>query len=357
MQATQTIRAFFALVKGGLWGENVRILSFGKIDYDDLYRLATEQAVVGLVAAGLELLIDVKIPQVVALNFAGAMLQLEQRNKAMNAFIAETVERMRLAGINSMLVKGQGIAQCYEKPLWRTSGDVDFVFCDDNYPKAKAFFLPQSCGHKSERQYSKEFGLNIDQWLVELHGTQRTGLSSRIDKILDTLQKSAFYDGKVRFWMNGNTQVFIPNADEDVLFVFTHLLKHFYKGEGVNVRQICDLSRLIYCHYEQLDLGLLELRLKRMRLMTEWKAFGAVAVKCLGMPKDAMPFYKESVWGDKKARKIVGMILRSENKGRFAAAFSAIRIFPLNTLLFLPGILFDVNWLKVRERFKKDTTV
>ena len=26
------------------------------------------------------------------------------------------------------------------------------------------------------------------------------------------------------------------------------------------------------------------------------------------------------------------------------------RIFPLNTLRFLPGILFNVNWLKVKER-------
>lgn len=32
--------------------------------------------------------------------------------------------------------------------------------------------------------------------------------------------------------MDGKTQVFLPGADEDVVYVFTHFLGHFYKGGG-----------------------------------------------------------------------------------------------------------------------------
>lgn len=51
--------------KGGL------LLPYGDIDYAEVMRLAQEQAVVGLVAAGLEHVTDVKVPQVWALQFAG----------------------------------------------------------------------------------------------------------------------------------------------------------------------------------------------------------------------------------------------------------------------------------------------
>ena len=33
-------------------------------------------------------------------------------------------------------------------------------------------------------------------------------------------------------------QVFLPAPDEDVVFVFSHILQHFYK-EGIGLRQIC----------------------------------------------------------------------------------------------------------------------
>lgn len=56
-----------------------------------MYRFAQEQSVVGLVAAGLEHVQDVKVPQNVALSFAGATLQLEHRNKAMNEFVETDV--------------------------------------------------------------------------------------------------------------------------------------------------------------------------------------------------------------------------------------------------------------------------
>lgn len=64
-----TIEAFFALVRGGLWETEVQsFASYGEVDYAEIMRLAQEQAIVGLVAAGLEHVTDVKVPQVWALR-------------------------------------------------------------------------------------------------------------------------------------------------------------------------------------------------------------------------------------------------------------------------------------------------
>ncbi len=201
-------------------------MPYGEVDYAEVMRLAQEQAVVGLVAAGLEHVTDVKVPQVWALQFAGQTIQLEQRNKAMNQFIANLVAKMREADIYTLLVKGQGIAQCYERPQWRTSGDVDLFLSAENFEKAKSLLLPSSSGNKPECNYSKELGYYIDSWSVELHGTQRTGLSSRVDAEIDAVQMDLFYGEKVRPWNNEGTTIFLPAADEDVFLVFTHFIKH-----------------------------------------------------------------------------------------------------------------------------------
>ena len=120
-------QAFLALVRAGLWEKDVQLSSYGDIDFKEVYRLAEEQSVVGLVAAGIEHIVDIKIPKEDALQFVGQSLQLEQQNTAMNHFIGVIVDKMRAAGIYTLLVKGQGIAQCYERPLWRSCGDVDFL--------------------------------------------------------------------------------------------------------------------------------------------------------------------------------------------------------------------------------------
>lgn len=83
----------------------------------------------------------------------------------------------------------------------------------------------------------------------------------------------AFYRAMsgVRAWKNGDGWVMLPSANNDVVFVFTHFLKHFYKG-GIGLRQICDWCRLLWTFREELDVAVLEGRLKRTGLVSEWKA-------------------------------------------------------------------------------------
>ena len=344
-----TKEAFLELVRAGLWEKEAYLSPFGNVDYEKVLQMAEEQSVTGLVMAGLDQVKDIKAPQETVLQFIGSSLQIEQQNKAMNSFIERIVDEMRTAGIYALLVKGQGIAQCYKKPLWRASGDVDFFLSDSNYTKAKTFLIPLSSESKPERKYSKELGLYIDSWLVELHGTLRTGLSSRIDSVIDEAQRDVFYGGNVRSWMCGKCQVFLPGVNNDVFFVFTHFIKHFYKEEGANLRQMCDWCRLIWTYKDSLNHEMLESRIRKAGLMTEWKAFAALAVEYLGMPAELMPFYHQSKRWSRKADKIFFSLLNGMPSSRFHATVSMMKIFPVNTLRFLPGILCDVNVLKIKE--------
>ena len=318
----QVKKLLLELVRSGLWGTEVRLSAYHTIDFAKV------------------------------LDMIGQTLQVEQRNKTMNEFIASLVEKMRSAGIEAVLVKGQGVAQCYEKPLWRPSGDVDLLLSEANYRKAKEFLLPLSSARKKEERYSRHWGMNIGQWYVEIHGSLRSGLSTRVDRAIDAVQNEVFEKGRVRSWMNGETKVLLPAPDEDVFLVFTHFVKHFYK-EGMTLRQVCDWCRLLWTYRSVLDVALQERWLRQAGLMDEWQAFAALAVDYLGMPEKSMPFYEPRFKA--KGSQLVAFILDGYSGNKFNDIWQIARIFPWKAVRYAPSIFLNVNWLKVRERlFKSD---
>lgn len=324
------ILAFFELVRAGLWAKEARLSQFNNINYANILQLAEEQSVVGLVTAGLEH-IDVRgqkedvrcrPSQDMMLQFVGETLQIEQQNKDMNAYLARLIERLRKEDVYAVLVKGQGTAQCYEKPLWRSSGDIDLLLSDTNYEKAKQTLMPLAVSVDKEYTSFKHLGMTMEGgFVVELHGTMHSRLSKRVDNVVDIAQRDIFFGGNVRSWQNGSTTVFLPAPNHDVIFVFTHILHHYYI-EGIGLRQISDWCRLLYTYKESLNHGLLESRIKKAGLMSEWKAFAALAVNWLGMPAESMPLYSPEKKWSRKAERIVEFVLECGNFGhnRQAAA-------------------------------------
>lgn len=322
------IQAFFALLQAGLWSDgNPDMRIDGTPDWEEVYRLATEQSVLGLILAGLEHS-DVRPPQMLLLQWIGEVQIIEQRNKEMNGFIAELIEKLRKDDIYAILVKGQGVAQCYEKPLWRCSGDVDLLLSNDNYLKAKSALIPVASEVANEDVMTKHQALVINGFDVELHGKMPFTLSMRVEHGIDDVLEDLFVRGNVRSWDCNGTQVFLPSPDNDVILVFTHFLHHFFI-EGVGLRQICDWCRLLYTYKDSLNFKLLESRIKAMGLMSEWKAFYNLASRYLGMPdlgvgvmvKDSqdsqarMSDLRSSARFDKKADRILELVLESGNFG------------------------------------------
>ena len=329
--------AFFALLRAGLWGKadanlNVDLNLNEGLNWEKVYQLAQEQSVQGLVLQGLEELrakgLELRVPQMLLLQWIVEVQIIEQRNKEMNVFVAELIEKLRKADIYALLVKGQGIAQCYEKSLWRCSGDIDLLLSNDNYQSAKSALIPIASEVANEDKATKHQALVINGFDVELHGKMPFTLSMRVEHGIDDVLEDLFVRGNVRSWDCNGTQVFLPSPDNDVILVFTHFLHHFFI-EGVGLRQICDWCRLLYTYKDSLNYELLESRIRKMGLMSEWKAFGALAIEYLGFPKDSMPLLNVDVDLNarsamplglsknlkKKADRILELVLESGNFG------------------------------------------
>ncbi|UKK54790.1 nucleotidyltransferase family protein [Prevotella sp. E2-28] len=353
--------AFFALVKAGLWQRDIWLSPFCNIDYEEVMCIAEEQAVVGLVTAGLDCVQDVKKPQQIVLQFIGQSLLIEQQNNELNIYLEKLIDLLRQEDVYAVLVKGQGIAQCYEKPLWRASGDVDLLLNNTNYEKAKKVLIPIALSVDMEYTSFKHLGMTMEGgFVVELHGTMHSRLSRRIDKVIDEVQKDIFNGGNVRPWNNGNTTVFLPSPDNDIIMIFTHILRHFF-FEGIGLRQICDWCRLLWTFRSEIDVKLLEKRLCEAGLITEWKAFAAFAVDWLGMPVKAMPLYSADKRWSQKAAKICADVLNVGNFGhnqirdysgmnyllrKFVSAYRRMRdmlrhfsIFPKDSIVFYGEVM------------------
>ena len=305
---------FFELLRAGLWEKEARLSRYNSIDYAAIMQLAEEQSVVGLIAAGLGHVSDIKVPKEELLQFVGLSLRLEQQNKDMNVFLGNLVEKMRSAGIYTLLVKGQGVAQCYEKPLWRACGDIDLLLDEENYNKSKERIAPIADEVASENEKNKHQAYVIRGFDVELHGGMPFRMAERVDKEIDEVMKDCFIGGDVSSWEDGDTTVFVPAPDNHIIFVFTHFLHHFYI-EGVGLRQICDWCRLLWTYREELDVCLLEKRIRKMGLMTEWKAFYNLASRYLGMPDLGSGLMVHDSRFDKKADRILALVLKSGNFG------------------------------------------
>lgn len=305
---------FFALLRAGLWEHSVLLSSNDSIDFGKVYLLAEEQSVVGLIAAGLEQVENRKIVKQEALPFLKKVYSVEGRNVSMNLFIADLFYKLLNNGVYGVLIKGQGVGQCYARPQWRSAGDIDLFFDNYNYQKAKSLLTSLASSVENEDVSRLHLGMTIDNWVVELHGTMHTGISERVNRVIDIVQCDIFQNTGVRVWHDGKVIVPLPKPDNDVIIIFTHFIEHFYVG-GIGLRQICDWCRLLWIYRDTIDRELLESRLKEMRLMTEWRAFGALAVDWLGMPEGAIPLLVSTVGYKRKARRLIDLIMETGNFG------------------------------------------
>lgn len=120
----------------------------------------------------------------------------------------------------------------------------------------------------------------------------------------------------------------------------------------------------MWTYRDSLNYGLLEKRIRRAGLMSEWKAFYNLASRYLGMPDLGSGLMVHDSRYDKKADRIMEFILKSGNMGhnrdmshfskypylirkcvsmgrRIGDLINHARIFPLDSLRFFPRIMFN----------------
>jgi hypothetical protein len=237
------IRAFFELLKSGLWEKRVEDVSAFPLSQDvweKVMDIAKEQTVLGLIYRGIQNLPKEFHPQkAVLMDLVVEMDRLERLNVKVNGFIGELIGGYKKIGVSPVLQKGQGVAMFYNYPLLRSCGDIDFfIKGGEEFYKTKEFL-------KSKIQvYSlpdNSFMYNYKGIEVENH-SELIDISNPFKKkyIKRLIEKYGFEEVN----LNG-VLVCAPSPVLNLVMLNTHIMKHAF-GWGIGLRQICDIARAYY---------------------------------------------------------------------------------------------------------------
>lgn len=240
-----------------------------------------------------------------------------ERNKRthmlVDSCVATATEKLKDAGIPSILLKGQAYARAYPDPILRQCGDIDLYVGDKNY--FSAYKVSHQLGwesHEIFRPSTKHYGCALKNVRIELHRIAARLYPKSSDLKFQEWCQENLKDSERSIEIGGEP-ICVPSPLFNVVFVFTHMYNHFING-GIGLRHICDWTMLLHVHYNELDRQQLKQCLKEFGLMRGWRFFAPIAVELLGLPKQECPFYSTEC--SSSAAKIFSFIMMEGNFGR-----------------------------------------
>lgn len=282
-------KAFFILLRAGLWGEQSDYDCFplDEREWNLLYRHARKQTVEGLLYDGILLLPDNYFPpRTLLIKWIAEIDALERRNKRMNRVINEQNQWFKENGIEAWLLKGQGLADCYEQPLHRSCGDIDWYF---PHPRdyQKVFRLLKEKGIRVEEQAGFSLAYSWGGFLVEHHRRLLDIHNPLVSRYLKKIIKKESTRPVV--WRKEGMEVLLPSPVLMHLLVNTHILKHML-AFGIGLRQLCDSARLCYRYHEEEESTLLAEVYRKIDIHRWIQLLYYLLLKELGMPGACIPF-------------------------------------------------------------------
>ena len=285
----ETDSRFFALLRSGLWNEVPEREPFaGNTDWEALYLLASQQTVVPLVADGINRLPGGLLPREPERldPFLTDLMATAKRNRQLDAFIPKLFGA--LGEIPAVLVKGQSLAVDYPDPERRQPGDIDLLMPPSSYESAKAVLLPKATKVLEEVAGIMHQGMYVQNVEVEIHGSISTLMSIKLDRELAALLEEQF-DGRTLPGVSiGGSRIPVPEAGFNAIYVFVHLLQHYWSG-GVGLRQVVDWMTFLSVHKRDIHPVILEIKLRELGLLHLWKVFTGFAQEYLGCPAEKLP--------------------------------------------------------------------
>jgi len=138
-------------------------------NWEDVVHLAQEQAVMGVTLQGIQKLPKEQWPpRKLLLQWISCVESIKWQNEKVNAALKILVTELEVQGIVPFVVKGQIVAQEYEEPLTRQSGDIDVFIRKEDWTKVEQWMQKKGIVYSS---YAAEKHIEIDYHgiTVELH--------------------------------------------------------------------------------------------------------------------------------------------------------------------------------------------
>ena len=316
-----TERLFFNILRSSLWGARLDLPA----DFDDwkaLMRLAQSQSVLGLVAN--VLLSDKESAQRIPVKMQQRLRTFLRSNMAthsvLNRTLLQVVKLMDDAGVESVLLKGQGVARNYPMPELRQCGDIDLYVGVKNFAKACDLIdtIASETKLPENGESDKHYEAKVGDVVVEIHKYSEVHPSAYYDSIYQKYADEGLTKD-LRIYDISGMSVNTPADTFNAFYIFNHIWQHFLTS-GVGLRQFIDWMLFLHEHKTTIDQAKLKRILEDMNLMRPWQVLGCVLVDDLGLPAYDFPFY-DGRYERRKKRRVLKRVLEEGNFGHERAYY------------------------------------
>lgn len=214
-------------------------LSFAPDDNEwiEIGRIAYRQSMLGIVFYAIDRIPAIQCPSKRPLaKFFAESEKIRRQNQRFYETVPLAADHFASAGMQSILIKGQGLSDIYPDRYIRTPGDIDLWVRSDRKtierfvrkerPDAKIFYHHIECKDINGCELEAHF---TPSWMFNpLH-------NHRLQKWFDS-EFERLKDNHSPFCGDG---VSVPDASFNRVFILLHIFRHLF-DEGVGLRQVQD---------------------------------------------------------------------------------------------------------------------
>lgn len=211
-------------------------------DWQRFYAFAKKQTLVGIIMEGISRLPKAVAPkQGLLMNWFMMSQNISRMNLMLNEATVGVYNKVKAAGYDCCILKGQANAAMYANPAARTPGDVDmWVDASREEIRQLAQTLAKENGRIDEESYN-HIALTTNDISVELHYTPGFMANFTYNRRLQQWFRESI-DAQCRNMIalpNEAGEVAAPTADFNAVYQLYHLYHHYFY-EGVGLRQVVD---------------------------------------------------------------------------------------------------------------------
>lgn len=282
------------------------------IDWKKMLTWAESQTIVGIVYQGIQRVgKEISMPFETLMQWVGNITQIEQQNRLVNDRNLRIINKLKEAGFQCCVLKGQGNSVMYPYPLWRTPGDIDLWIRGQSVREIIKYVRIKNPGGKAQYldvQYGDYEGVSVE---VHYRPTFLNNLilNRRVQKWIKSYESEQFFHPVAL--PEGIGHVNVPTWEFNIVFQLSHIYRHVIQS-GIGLRQIIDYYYLLKSEERKensdiLDalrtLGLIEIAGAVMWVLNEVLGLSA---KYLIAPKD-----------EKRGKVLLEEIMKGGNFGHY----------------------------------------
>lgn len=211
-------------------------------DWQRFYAFAKKQTLAGIVMDGISRLPKEVAPKLGLLRNWFIMSQnIRRQNMMVNVATAKIYNKVKAAGYDCCILKGQANAAMYANPAARTPGDVDmWVDASREEIRQLAQTLAKENGRIDEESYN-HIALTTNDISVELHYTPGFMANFTYNRRLQQWFRESIAEQcrNMIVLPDEAGEVAAPTAAFNAVYQLYHLYHHYFY-EGVGLRQVVD---------------------------------------------------------------------------------------------------------------------